>query len=60
MEDKDFFQAWKRQLNRLVEAEFEVSLDDLPDLPFMAWYEKGWEATRAFLEIKEEIRSMIY
>ena len=60
MEEKDFYAVWKRLLNQLVEKEYGVSLDDLPDFPFMIWYEKGWYAKRAFEEIGKEIRLLIY
>ena len=35
------FDDWKREADKVCQAKTGMSLDDLPDVPFMDWYEEG-------------------
>ena len=57
---EETFLAWKGKLNELVEFEFQVSLDDLPEFNFADWYKVGVGNETALEIIKEEIKLMLY
>jgi hypothetical protein len=35
------FDEWKRRINAICWKRYGVDIDDLPDCPFMDWYEDG-------------------
>jgi len=52
------FDDWMNKLDDICYDRYGVSIHDLPDMPFMDWYEDGIKpsgaATRAYKELKNE------
>lgn len=48
------YQKWKRRVDHLVNEAVGISTDDLPDFPFMDYYEDGTSPENTVAEILTE------
>lgn len=44
---KPSFEEWKKLVDRACQQKSGMSIDDLPDCPFLDWYDSGVAATSA-------------
>ena len=64
LDDERHFAAWKKSVSRLIEARFELSLDDLPDMMTRSAFDDGFSPEEFFADtvmdtMREEFGSAV-